>query len=308
MFTSYVKLRGAESQCNPEGHHGRFGAVCGFLIVRSAWQEIVAQAHLSQVTFMSDGSWQRKELPVPSSFDFRWASSRVYRTALLLFDVAPPETLDNCGEMVRSQSFLYDNAWFVVYNASVRMRSEQFKRLRQRAERDHAAAGPQAARRITTEGDSVRDARPSCALLAPSRQRELLNATLHNLLWSAASPEPTQGKGTWKSWESSDRSFPAKGRKVCDELNSTAGCPRSTSDCPDLHGCKGCKAPGHSMWSCHLLHVERRNEQDRWQWHLRGSVWLCGWDGRMQERTTDSGGEQAASPLAYRCCRSPPSA
>ena len=38
-----------------------------------------------------------------------------------------------------SQSFLYDDAWFVVYNADVRMRSEQPERLRWRAERVHAA-------------------------------------------------------------------------------------------------------------------------------------------------------------------------
>ena len=39
---------------------------------------------------------------------------RVYRTVLLLLDVAPPEILDNYEAMVRSQSFLYDDAWFVL--------------------------------------------------------------------------------------------------------------------------------------------------------------------------------------------------
>ena len=58
MFTSHAKLRGAlrghrpdrgASQCHPPGHHGRIGAFCRFLTVRSAWQEAVAQAHsLSQ--------------------------------------------------------------------------------------------------------------------------------------------------------------------------------------------------------------------------------------------------------------------
>ena len=43
--------------------------------------------------------------------------------------------------MVRSHSTLYDDAWFVLYNADVRMRSEQFERLRWKSERDHATAG-----------------------------------------------------------------------------------------------------------------------------------------------------------------------
>ena len=60
-------------------------------------------------TFMRDDSWQRKELPGPPSFVFWWASFRVCRTTLLLLDVAPPEILDNRGEMVRSQSFLHDD-------------------------------------------------------------------------------------------------------------------------------------------------------------------------------------------------------
>ena len=93
---------------------------------------------------MPDGSRQRKELPGPPSFVCWWASFGVYRTTLLLLDVAPPEILDNFGGMVWSLSFLYDDAWFVVYNADVRMRSEPFERLRRRADRD------QAARRTTT--------------------------------------------------------------------------------------------------------------------------------------------------------------
>ena len=41
--------------------------------------------------------------------------------------------------MVRSQSFLYDDSAFVVYNTDVRMRWGQDERFRQRTEWDHAA-------------------------------------------------------------------------------------------------------------------------------------------------------------------------
>ena len=68
MFTSHVKLLEAEPSEDIE-HHGRFGAPCVFLTVRSAWQETVAQTHSSQLDlFMLDGSWQRKELPGPPFF------------------------------------------------------------------------------------------------------------------------------------------------------------------------------------------------------------------------------------------------
>ena len=90
---------------------------------------------------MHDGSWHRKELPRPPSLEFWWASFRVYRTALRALDAAPPKILDNYGEMVWNHSTLYDDAWFVVYSAYVRMRSEQFELLRRKSERDHATAG-----------------------------------------------------------------------------------------------------------------------------------------------------------------------
>ena len=62
----------------------------------------------------------------------------LYHTTLLLLDVALPKILDNDAEMVRSQSSLYHDVWFVAYNADVRMLSEQVER---RAERDHAFVG-----------------------------------------------------------------------------------------------------------------------------------------------------------------------
>ena len=59
----------------------------------------------------------------------------------LLLDVAPPEVLDNYGEMVRRLHSLYGaQCWFIICNAYVRMRSEHFERLRGQAGRDHDIA------------------------------------------------------------------------------------------------------------------------------------------------------------------------
>ena len=131
---------------------------------------------------------------------------RVYRP-----DAVAPEILDNYREMVRSLSFLHDDAWFVVYNADVRMRSEQFERLCWRAEREHAA--PSGPRRQHVElrphwavEDTVRDGRrgqnsggmrtctgpPSSTSLASSRLPWKM--VPQSLLWSAALELP-QGKG-----------------------------------------------------------------------------------------------------------------
>ena len=46
-------------------------------------------------------------------------------------------TCAECG----GHSTLYGDAWFVVFNADVLLRSEHLERLRQKAERGHAAAG-----------------------------------------------------------------------------------------------------------------------------------------------------------------------
>ena len=89
-----------------------------------------------------------------------WASFRVYRTTLLLLVVAAPAVLHNHGDMIRSQSSLYDDACFVVHLTDVLMRSEQFERLRRaglrspRGRRGHVKLRP-----CQAVADSVRDGR-----------------------------------------------------------------------------------------------------------------------------------------------------
>ena len=161
-------------------------------------------------------------------------------------------------------------------------------------------SGPQAARRITTRPGRGRrcprwPSRARCgAMRGPSLPLQLLKVALRNLLWIVASLELAWERRPWiahaapASTHGSPRSFRdppflRKGRKVCSEFNTTASCPRSTSDCPGLHAgkgarhlatvCRGALLPALVPGRSHLFQAERRNEV-----------------GRRDRRTTDSGG------------------
>ena len=172
--------------------------------------------------------------------------------------------------MFRSRSFLHGNAWFVVHNAGVRMRSGRSSGCGRGPSGMTQPSGPSAARRITTPAEpwgqcSRSSSRtksggmrtctgpPSSALFA-----SILAATaVEDQLCSAAFElHRAQGLLITHAPHASilgspriplDKSIPAKEEHFCDEFNTTAGCPRSTSECPDLHACKVCKASGHGM-------------------------------------------------------------
>ena len=88
----------------------------------------------------STGEWRRQELPGPPDFPTWWRSWRVFRTALLLLEVSPPEPLDLYGEHIRTLSETYGHhCWSIVYLADVRMRSEEFERTLRRTLLSHEA-------------------------------------------------------------------------------------------------------------------------------------------------------------------------
>ena len=59
-----------------------------------------------------------------------------------MLDYVDVEHLDNYSEFLRTASQNYGpDCWFIVYTADVRMRSEQFERLRRRLEETHVLAG-----------------------------------------------------------------------------------------------------------------------------------------------------------------------
>jgi hypothetical protein len=101
---------------------------------------------LRKLTFISyqynapEGSWKRLELPGPPDFDSWWKSWLVFKCTLLLLDAVRPERLDHYGEHIRSFLATYGTeCWFIIYQADVRMRSEQFERIRRRLQIDFDA-------------------------------------------------------------------------------------------------------------------------------------------------------------------------
>eukprot|EP00969_Alexandrium_andersonii_P244830 10818197-Alexandrium_andersonii.AAC.1 len=61
---------------------------------------------------------------------------------MLLLKQCSPEPLDLYGEHIRGLHEAYGNeAWFLIYQADVRMRSEEFDRIRRRLRADAMAAG-----------------------------------------------------------------------------------------------------------------------------------------------------------------------
>jgi hypothetical protein len=101
---------------------------------------------VKKMTFMAmvmgaDGKMKKTELRGPPDYDSWWSSWRVLRTALILFDAVSPEVLDNYAELIRKFSKAYnEETWFILYQADVRMRQEQFERIIRKLERGRAAS------------------------------------------------------------------------------------------------------------------------------------------------------------------------
>ena len=160
MFRTYAETMGAEPSEAVEPSNDQLSALAQLLegdaipyVDFAIWcphgRRMLAKMVFVAHALNPDGTWQRRELPGPPSFEAWWASWRVFRTAMLLLRAADAELLDNYAEMVRDFHTRYSaEVWFVLYTAEVRMRSERFERLRRAAENEHAKA--QAAGRTST--------------------------------------------------------------------------------------------------------------------------------------------------------------
>ena len=157
LFASYRAKRGAYPAADIEPTHDQLAALrqvvaadappyADFAVFGPHGRRLLQRLAFTSFVYNPDGSWQRRELPGPPTFEAWWSSWRVLRTALLLLDVVDPEHLDNYGEHVRALNLRYrQEAWFIVYTADVRMRSEHFERLRRVLEERFTAAGQSAA-------------------------------------------------------------------------------------------------------------------------------------------------------------------
>ena len=112
---------------------------------------------LRKLTFISfqyqiqEGSWKRQELPGPPDVETWWKSWLVLKCTLLLLKVVLPERLEIYGEHIRKMAHQYGReVWFIIYQADVRMRSEEFERIRRRLhiEWEDSASDPASQRKV----------------------------------------------------------------------------------------------------------------------------------------------------------------
>ena len=152
MFTDFVRLRGAIPSEDIEPTLEQVSAIhqvittdvvpfADFSYYGPHGKRLPHKLTYVNWTFLPDGSWQWKEVPGPPSLEFLVGVFLGVPRCTSCAGCGTSQDPGQHGEMVRGHSTLYSGAWFVVFNADVLLRSEQFKRLRRKAERDHAAAG-----------------------------------------------------------------------------------------------------------------------------------------------------------------------
>ena len=89
------------------------------------------QSFTSYVLNVATGEWTKREQPGPGTFHSWYQAWKVLRTALLLLDAVDAERLDAYSEHIRAFVTQFsDEAWWIVYRADTRMRSEHLERIR----------------------------------------------------------------------------------------------------------------------------------------------------------------------------------
>ena len=298
LFSEYTDARGAPPSEEVEPTVEQISAVAqlvaadlvpyaDFAILGPHGRRLLAKLTYLAWSFHPDGTWTRRDLPGPPTFEHWWASYRVLRVIYLLLDVAPPEVLDNYGEMLRSFATTYGSqGWFLVYQADVRMRSEHFDRLRRQAERVHLAAVSAHAHMPVPITSTFDVAKPWKSVFAMAIADKLWwDENLHRpaMLYltklrsqadstedGTAQPALENGAGTHvgvvlRPRRSRSRTplrripklqprrgaevLSKKGKPVCQFFNSKRGCRHSDGDCKDLHICSLCRQTGHSAAS-----------------------------------------------------------
>ncbi|CAE7838251.1 unnamed protein product [Symbiodinium sp. CCMP2592] len=89
------------------------------------------QTFTSYTLNVATGEWSKKEQPGPSSYHTWMEAWKVFRTTLLLLEIADAERLDAYAEHVRSYVTQFsDNCWWLIYRAENRLRCEHLERIR----------------------------------------------------------------------------------------------------------------------------------------------------------------------------------
>ena len=288
MYARYVSTRGAEPSEDIEPTTEQLSAVkqvldsdlppyVDFALFGPYGKRFLAKLTLAAWSYLPNGTWLRRDLPGPPTFEYWWSSFRVLRTTFLLLGAVDTELLDNYGELVRGFHNTYGHeAWFIIYMADVRMRNEHFDRSRRHVERDHdrdERAG------IKSDFDL---SRPWNTVFAKAvADKDWWGDNLHRdaMLYLGRIKTAAQVSGDGTAQPALDhhrgsghvgnlgrarsRSNPGRANKrkrhknakegtaspgICMQYNSAKGCRKD--NCQREHICSFCKKPGHSRTDC----------------------------------------------------------
>ena len=290
MYSRYVETRGAEPKEDIEPTIEQLSAVkqvmdndlapyVDFALFGPYGKRFLAKLTLAAWSYLPNGTWLRRDLPGPPTFEHWWSSFRVLRTTFLLLDAVDTELLDNYGELVRGFHNKYGHeAWFLIYLADVRMRNEHFDRMRRHAERDHEKderAG------VKTNFDLRRPWNTVFAKAVADKDWWGDNLHMDAMLYLGRIKTAAQVSGDGTAQPALDhfrgsghvgniggrvqrdrsRSQPGqkqnrrkknKGKEfagICGAFNSAKGCRRT--NCNQEHVCSFCKKPGHTKIDCY---------------------------------------------------------
>jgi len=143
MFTDYENKRGGMPQPEHEPTTEQISAVAqlihadltpyaDFSVFGPQGRRVQKKLMFQAQNFCIDSqTWKKVELPGPSDLPTWWKCWLVYQTTMLLGDWVSAEPLAKYGEFIRNLLEQFGpSVWFIVYQADIRMRSEQFERIR----------------------------------------------------------------------------------------------------------------------------------------------------------------------------------
>lgn len=232
------------------------------------------------------GDWARQRLPGPADFDQWWRCWQVLKVTLLLLGAVSAERLEAYAEQVRHHGSTYgQQCWFLIYQADVRMRSEQFERIRRLLHIEYESAANSAG---TVSGfdpvkpwdavfaQAVRDrefwdrevSQPALMFLSGARTRFQLSTdgtAQYGHLAGDSSPSGTgkrkrespseashANKATKGKGKRSTRNAKGKGKasaEVCKNFNA-GRCDGPVCRHSRRHVCSRCGSTGHGAQSC----------------------------------------------------------
>jgi hypothetical protein len=242
-----------------------------------------------------EGTLIKKELAGPPTIIVWRKCWRTFRTVALLLKVASPEALDGYQALVSGLGEQYPSLWWLVYQADYRMRSEFWDRILMEVEHKRASLSsidPIVAQTLVPFNPNM----PWDAIIRASTSQDYAyfwnqevrekavdlkthSATLYDLKTDSETIELVAASDKampWMRGGSNKRSTDSGGgapshtgkkekkggnkSSACPAFNSTSGCCKNESDCPQglSHVCGTCGTRSHGEAVCWSKHPHLR--------------------------------------------------